>query len=267
MKKKKIYLITSLLLLIILIGILITIGEKKYDPTSPEITKLYGYLGNIDINKCGGLQTYTNKIVSASDISIENKLCMAYHNMENNKIENKEDKYSNSNKIGTKICQVGEKVTLTANSKDNTYCSYNIINQNDLAKTYQNIYGLEVEKYNDFSITGTNTCYLEKNKYYCGEGETYTYTIGADATIYRLISKVIKNKEHDIIIYDYFLKISNNTCYLSTSNDTNEECTKELKNNINEITEKFVKKYGKLYKHTFKVDKDNNYYWSTSEPN
>lgn len=265
MNKKKIYLITALMIIIILVGILATIGEKKYDPTSPEITKLYQYLGNIDINKCGGLQTYTNKVVSASDISIENKLCMAYYNLNSKKIINEEKKYTEVNNIGTKICKIGDKITLTANNKDNTMCNYNIVDKDDIALTYKNIYGLDIEKHNDFSISGTNTCYIEGNQYYCGEGETYTYTIGADATIYRLINKAVKNKEQDIIIYDYFLKISNNTCYLSTNNDTNDECTKELKNN-KEITEKLVKKYGKLYKHTFKLDENNNYYWSTSEP-
>lgn len=266
MNSKKIYLIISLLVLIVLLGILTTIGEKKYDPNSPEITKLYGYLGNIDINKCGGLQTYTNKTVSAADISLENKLCMAYYNLENNSLESKETKYTKTNNIGTKVCKIGDKVTLTANIKDNTICAYNIATKNDLTTSYQNIYGLDVEKYNDFSISGTNTCYLEGDKYYCGEGETYTYTIGADATIYRLINKVIKNKNQEIVIYDYFLKISNNTCYLSTNNDINDECTKSLKN-TKEITEKFVKKYGKIYKHTFKANENNIYYWSTSEPN
>ena len=87
-----------------------------------------------------------------------------------------------------------------------------------------------------------------------------------EATIYRLMNKAVEKMNGDIVISDYYLRISDNKCY--SSNSSNSEisaCSTIITDNPNEeITSEFVLEHGSIYEHTFKQDKDGNYYWYSS---
>ena len=79
------------------------------------------------------------------------------------------------------------------------------------------------------------------------------------------MNKASEKLNEDIVITDYYLRISDNKCY--GSNDSEDEisaCSEALENDSVEINEEFVQKYGTLYKHTFKKNNDDNYYWYSS---
>jgi len=136
-------------------------------------------------------------------------------------------KSNKTNKTKDKICEVGNNIKFVADNKDT--CSYKTLTKEELNKNYKAIYGSNIKEYNNFAISNTETCYLDEEIYYCGEGETYTYALSGEATIYRLIDKAIKQLNGDVTIYDYFLKISDNKCYTSNNNLENSDCTKALK--------------------------------------
>jgi len=250
---------------ILLVAAIFFIGDKKLDLESDEIKNLYSYLGEVDIYRCGGLITYNDNETTKEDISSENSLCNAYYNTNENKLKTNsiESTDTNSNKI--KICKVGDKTTIAAN-EDSKECTYNTISKEDLNETYKKIYGEDIKTYEEkFQISDSKTCYLEGETYYCGEAETYTYSLGNDATIYRLMDKALKTHNGKITITDYFLKISSNKCYAS-NNSTNEltTCSEEITSG-KKIDAELIKKYGSLYKHTFVKDANENYYWNKSE--
>ena len=88
-----------------------------------------------------------------------------------------------------------------------------------------------------------------------------------EATVYRLIDKAVEKLNNDIVITDYYLRLSDNKCYPSNTNsDEITECSDVLKNNDDlEIDSEFIYKYGSVYKHVFKLDNDGNYYWYSSD--
>lgn len=264
---KRILMVGALIVIILgIVLIMVLTGDKKLDLESEIVTNLYKYLGETDINHCGGLSTYNGSTVTPNDITTENKLCMAYFALDLNKIKTDTAEVTDTNKNGTKICKIGEGTILATNTEEGETCDYRTIAKDELNSSYKSLYGEDIKDYNNFYTSSTNTCILEGDNYYCGEGETYQYSIAAEATIYRLIDKAAK-KGDDIFIYDYFLKVTNNTCYVSSNNENeNNKCSEKLSDNP-EINEAFVKKYGKIYKHTFTKDKNNNYYWVKSEVN
>ena len=72
---------------------------------------------------------------------------------------------------------------------------------------------------------------------------------------------------HELIIYDYFLKVINDECFTSYMDTTkNDKCSTNYSELTNkDMTYKFLKKNGTLYKHTFKKD-GKSYYWISSKP-
>ena len=229
MKKKNLVLLLSGIV-VILVGVVISFFIKNGIPVNANgktVKELYSYVGNSDLEKCGGLVFYNDSKVDYNSLSNDTKICLAYTQVKK---------------------EVKEEIKL---DKD-------LVNEN-----YKKIFGKEIDAYDKFQLDNITVCYLNDDSYYCGLSEEYTYTIGAEPHTYRAIKDSFK-KNNEIIIYDYFLKVINNECYTSYVKDSkNDKCTKALENNKN-VEYKFLKKYGTQYKHIFK--KDNNvYHWVSSE--
>lgn len=268
MKKKNIILAIAIIVLALLLIFVVFLGEKKLDIASNKVTNLHNSLGEVDINKCGGLITYSDKTITENDLEVENRLCKAYHNIKSEDITSEIIKSTEKNKNNIKICKVGESTTLTTTNELETECDYQIIEEKALKQAYKEIYGNEIPNQDSFYISDKEVCYKEGEKYYCGNAENYKISIAPETSIYRIINKAIEKINGEIVIYDYFLKISNNMCYSKNNNEENKECSEELKNidlTKDEETISLVKKYGAVYKHTFKKDKNKNHYWYKTE--
>lgn len=266
MKKKNIIITLAAVLLIVLIVCMFLLKDKKLDPTDKLVTDLYSLLGEVDINKCGGLITYGDQTITENDLSIENRLCMAYLNVNNKNTQKVKSTEQNSNKIN--ICKVGEKTIFATSDESETECEYEILNKSDLKEVYFKIYGSELVEEEKFYISDKKACFKEGEEYYCGNAETYNVSITPETTIYRIIDKVTEKLNGEIIIQDFFLKISNNKCYSKNNSEENEKCTNELKDidlNSDKETIALVKKYGATYKHTFKKASDQHHYWFKTE--
>lgn len=263
MKNKKVILVVAAVcVVLVLLGL--TIKDKNLDLNSKEVGDLYKYLGEVDINHCGGLITYSDKEITQKSLSEEERLCMAYYQVEDNNKKQESMKSTGKNNKDIKICKVGEKTTIVADEEDDKKCTYEMIKEKDLKESYQKIYGKEIDSNKPFYITSKEICRKEGETYYCGTAETFQYSILPETTIYRLMNKAIKKLNGDINLYDYFLKVSDKTCYAKNNNEETKECSDALKKQ-KEIDQKFISKYGSIYKHTFKKDANGNYYWYKSE--
>ncbi len=271
--KKKYFIIGLIILIIICVVILLTRNEKL-DFESVEVKELYSYLGEVDLYHCGGLTVYSGNTVTIDSISDSNKLCMAFYNLNSEDLTKETTPSTGKNDNDIKICKIGENVTFTTSEDDEKNCTYNIISKKKLNAAYKDIYGTDISKDNtsSFNISSTNTCYLEGEEYYCGNAETFSVAITPETNVYRLKFKAIKDHKGNIIISDYYLRIANNKCYLTNnSEEESSECTKALSNLKGSFEQEsesakadFVKKYGRLYRHTFQ-NKDNDYYWVRTE--
>jgi len=261
--KKFVPLILFIFIILLVIIVFFLVGDKKLDLESNEVNKLYSYLGEVDIYRCGGLISYGEKAITKDDLSDNNTFCNSYYNLTENDIKILEVKSTKTGK--NKICKVGDNTFIPDENSNN--CMYTEITKKDLNKAYQKIYGEEISKYIDkFSISDSEVCYLKGEIYSCGNTGTYTYSIGTNATVYRIMDKAVKTySDSKITISDYYLKISNNICYKNGSSEELEECSKEIKAGA-KIDAELIKHYGSLYKHTFLNDSNNNFYWSKSEP-
>lgn len=266
MKKK--YLIISAVVLIVLLIFVVFLRENKLNITSNKVKDLHASLGEVDINKCGGLITYSDKTMIESNLDIDNRLCRAYYAIDSKNIITDVVRETNKNDNNIKTCKVGENTIFTTTDEKETECSFKIIENSSLKEAYINIYGIEMVEKDSFYISDKEICHKEGEKYYCGNAENYKVSIIPEATIFRIINKAIQKTSGEINIYDYFLKISNNTCYSKNSDEESKECSEELKKvdiNNDEEAIALVKKYGAIYKHTFKEGKNKNYYWLKTE--
>lgn len=267
MKKTIVY---ALVLVVILAVVLLVVflGDKNLDMQSEQVSSLYSYLGEVDIYHCGGLNQYSGDEVTYDTISNENKLCMAYYELNQDEIEVDSSIVTTTNESDVDICEIGEGIRLAAD-EDMNNCSYESFSQTELAIAYEKIYGNSLPDDEEFYISNTKACYLEGDTYYCGNAETIVYSLTPEATIYRLMNQAVEKLNGDIVITDYYLKVSGNKCY--SSNNANNEiaaCSSSLAENDNlEIDAEFVQEYGTLYKHTFKKDDQGNYYWYASDLN
>ena len=265
--KKYVVLFIGVVLVAFIISCVIFMGDHELDLNSKEVTTLYSYLGEVDVYHCGGLNQYTKEEVTYDDISTNNKLCQAYYATNKDNIENRKSNTTTTNDQDIDICEVGDNIRLAALEGENT-CSYQIISEDDLNKAYHNVYGTDIPKEDNtsFNITATKSCYLEEGEYYCGDAENYTWTLRPEATIYRLPAKATKKMNGDIVITDYYLRISENKCY--SSNNTDSEitaCSNALSENPDTtIDSEFVQEYGTLYEHTFKKNSNGTNYWYSS---
>ncbi len=271
MKKKNIFIIIIILLVIIIGIILCFVGDKKLNIEDKLINELYSYLGEVDIYHCGGLNAYSNSSVTKESVTNSNLLCMAYYKLNAEQKESQTSKSTGKNKNDNKVCKIGDNVTFITD-EDTSECKYETLSKDDLNNAYQQLYGSSIKDYEEFYFTNDDACYLENDTYYCGAAETFTVSLAPASTVYRLIDKALEKRNGEINIYDYFLRISENKCYMTNSADNeNTECTKALEkiegdfSNLSEKEKaKFMKKYGQLYRHTYGLE-NNNYYWIKSE--
>ncbi len=267
--KKNCYLIIACVVLVLAI-IIIFVGDKSLDITSEEITKLYNTLGTPDLNICGGLNTYTAKELKVTDIPLENRLCEAYYNMDD---KDKINENIKSNKVSSSknpLCEIEEGISFLASS-DTKECSYSHISKESINTSYKALFGTDITEYLPFNLTSDSTCFMKDEEYYCGSTETINMTLNPDTNILRLKNKALKTYSGEIIIEDYFLRISGGKCYLTNGlGEESTDCTTALSKyeDFNTLSDEeknsFIKKYGQKYRHVFKKDADNNYYWYKS---
>ena len=263
--KKKVVIGLGIVIIVIVILLVIFLGDKSLDLESEQIANLYSYLGEVDVYHCGGLNQYSGEEVTYDTLSNDNKLCMAYYELSEEKKTKNTAEVTITNDNDISVCEIGEGTRLAANENEEE-CYYNTINKEDLIEAYQKAYGKDLPDETSFYISGTEACYLEGEEYNCGNAETYMVSLTPEATIYRLMNKAVEKMNGDIVISDYYLRISDNKCY--SSNSSNSEisaCSTIITDNPNEeITSEFVLEHGSIYEHTFKQDKDGNYYWYSS---
>ena len=254
-----------LILIVVLIILSLTIITIKLvtinnlDTESKLVTELHNYFNSDDLSNCEGLFTYAEEKIEYDNVDAETRLCLAYQKAEIKDIETGTLKADKKKEICSKdgmVFRVDE---------EKKECSYTKIKKSIIDNSYKKLYGKEIENNESFKIDNLNICYLKDDYYYCGLSETFTYTLGNESVIYRVMEKAVE-KGSNIIIYDYFVKLNSNTCFKNyTTTTVNSDCTKEYKS-AKEIDYNFMKKYGTKYKHTFSKAEDETYYWISSEP-
>lgn len=253
----------GVLVLLILISIVLLfvrlIGGKTISSSDERVKELHDYFSTESLNNCEGLLNYTEDKIEFADISNETRLCLAYQKSD---IKDYEELTYNPDKKKT-ICTTDDKMVFRVN-EESKKCEVKKIKQNIIDDTYKKIFGKEIEKNDKFQADNLNICYLKDGYYYCGLSETFTYTLGSEALIYRVVNKAVE-KSSEIIIYDYFAKIMDNQCFKAyTTTTVNQKCTDNYDKD-KELDFDFLKNYGSQYKHVYKKASDGTYYWVSSE--
>ena len=101
--KKKVVMVGSIVVVIALLFLVFFLGNRPLDLKSDEITTLYSYLGDVNINICGGLNQYTGDEVTYDSLSNNNKLCLAYYKLNNNQIVEDVSEITKTNEINAEI--------------------------------------------------------------------------------------------------------------------------------------------------------------------
>ncbi len=259
-EKEKVLAILIIIFIVIVILLIISrfINGNNLNTGSKLVKELHNTLNTDDLTNCEGLFAYSDKELSYKDIKSETRLCLAYQkaDIKNAEIEKLEGNDKN-------LCEKDGMIFKTdENSKE---CSISKIKKDVIDQKYQEIFGKEIENNENFRVDSFHICYLKDNNYYCGLSEEFSYTIGSDSYIYRIIERAEK-KSDTIKIYDYFLKINGNKCYVNyTTQNRNENCTKAYTSE-KDVNYDFLEKYGTKYEHTFKKGENNTYYWVSSKP-
>lgn len=254
-----------LVLIIILIVMSIVIIALKIatrnnlDTSSELVTELHNYFNSEDLSNCEGLFNYGEDKITYENIDTETRLCLAYQKA------SIEDAETGTMKVTKKKETCTENGMTFRMDEDNDVCSYSKIKQEVIDNSYKKLYGKDIENNEEFKVDGLHICYLKDGYYYCGLSETFTYTLGNESLIYRVIDKAVE-KGDKITIYDYFIKLNGESCFKNyTTNTINSKCTEQYKNQ-KDINYKFLKNYGTKYKHEFKKAEGGTYYWVNSTP-
>lgn len=260
------YSLPLLIILLIITTILLVIvkvtlgGSIKAE--NKIVKNLYSYVSNDEIEKCGGLLFYSDEKVTKEKLTDEQKTCLAFiktQTIKGEKIILNKDKNDN-------ICSLEKGKIFATDNYEESKCSIQKYKTDEILKTSKEIFGKEITLKDSFTLDNYNICYLVDDYYYCGLSETFSFTIGNESYVYRVIYKAIEKGKDEIIIYDYFVKITNDLCYPTfTSNKENKKCSENY--NSDKVNYKFVKKYGTKFKHVFKkLEGSDDYYWLSSEP-
>ncbi len=263
-KENDTFLIFLIIILVIIALILLAfkiISGKSIDPESKIVTSLHNYFSTEDLGNCEGLFSYTDGVVESKDVKEENKICLAYHKADIEKVDDKT--YKAKEKDG--LCETDG---MTFKTEEGTKeCQVSIYPREEVEKLYVEMFGDSVsDDLKSFKIDGSHICFLKDNQYYCGLSDEVTYTVGSNISVYRGIKKANQKKD-EIIIYDYFIKLIGEKCYTSYVNGKeNTSCSNAYSNlDAKKIDFAFIKKYGTIFKHTYKKGNDDNYYWIKSE--
>lgn len=256
----QIFIILMVVLVITTISLIVVLVTYHGNPEkdNPLLAEIYNYFSTDDLTNCNGLFNYSNTKIDYDNANNETKLCIAYHKSNVDNIEFETLKTS-------KNAETCKKDNMVFKAEENTEeCNITKINKNIIDTTYKKIFGRNNDNSEKFTIDSTHTCFLDGDYYYCGLSETFTYILGGSA-IYRTI-KNYEEKSSEIVIYDYFIKISDPICYTNYTTDSiNQNCTKNFDRN-KKIKYNFMKKYGSLFKHIYQKADDGTYYWVSSEP-
>jgi len=256
-------------ILFILIGLLVVVSiflvfvwvasSNNLESDSETVVDLHNLFTDKDINNCETLFNYSSEKVEYKDVSSETKLCLAYQKatIEEVEVETLKPKKKKN------ICTL-DKMVFKKDDKTNE-CSIKKIKKEIIDNSYKNLFGKDVEDNNTFKIDNLHVCYLNKDYYYCGLSETFTYTLGSESVIYRVVKKA-EEKGSDIVIYDYFVKLNDGNCYENyTTTAINKNCTNKYKTQ-KEINYDFMKKYGTEYVHIYSKNENGTYSWVSSKP-
>lgn len=253
------YLILCLSLILVILLCLYLIRGKAIDQESKIAKELYSYLGNSNLNYCAGLDFYQEGEVKYDDIASTDRICkiVSMLNQDNYpKITLNKDKKE-------KLCKVNDSIIFGLD-EDNSKCSITKIPKQDINELYTKVFNQEISDDEAFDLNEEIACYPVDNSYYCGKKTSLTISVGSSPSTYRSIKR-INQKKNQIIIYDYFIKIVKDECYIAyTTSNINSRCTTKYQEQ-NNIDYKFLKKYGSLYKHTFIKNTNGTYSWVSSE--
>ena len=238
---------------------------NSIDPESEQIQSLYSYLGDNNLEYCEGLPFYTSKEINSEKMDKGLKLCLAFKQIEKDDI--KADTLKKSKKEDA--CNFNKDKQFRLN-KDNKECSVEIVALDDLSNSYYKLFGEKLKESDDFNLSGSRSCFYDEKegRYVCGDILVQTLQLGWAPTIFRMISKV-KEKGDKIYLYDYFIAMNNNKCYLTNKGDKeNSKCSDKIDENT-KYNSRFVAKYGQEYLHVFeKNDDGSSYHWiSTTAQN
>lgn len=263
-KKIKINMVILIVILFVaIVGLILyfTLNGKKLDTNSTQINELYSYLGSNDLEVCNGLSIYSEKEINYDNIDNNIRICNAYSLLDIDETSIvKIDKTKKNN-----TCSINENIKFATDNYEDDICTITKIESEKINEQYKKMYGKEIENYEQFQLNPTTICYYdEEGYYYCGLSESFTYTIGAEPQTYRTIKKANK-KDDEIIIFDYFMKVINNECFTTYDGDNKNNNCSNIFNEDTNVDYDFLKKYGTLYKHTFK-ESNGSYYWVKSEP-
>ena len=234
-KRSLIIKILDVIIVLLLIAIVVIIFKKgKPLNTNGKVVKdLYSYVGNNNLEKCGGLVFYSQE-------------------------ELKVDKSKKGN-----TCSLKDSLVFATDNYEDKICTLSKTNKDLVNENYKKMFGKSIESYDKFQLDEVTVCYYDEDNYYCGLSEEYTITYGAEPHTYRTIKSAYK-KGDEIVIYDYFLRTINDECFTNyMKDDKDDTCSKALENK-KEVDYKFLKKYGTRYVHTFKKSGDS-YYWVSSK--
>jgi len=261
--KDKVFIILLIMLVLVTIWLLLTIVSNRNNLklNDKTLNEIHNYFNFDDLDKCEGLFNYTDKKVNSKNIEDEIKNCIAYNKSDIKNIEEETLKTESKKNI----CKKDDMIFRAED--DTTECKITKIKKKYIDNTYKKIFGEGIGNIESFKVDNFNICYLSNDYYYCGLSETFTYTIGSESSIYRVLNRAVE-KGNQIVIYDYFIRINNDKCYSNyTTSNINSECNdKYSKLKKKKIDYKFMKKYGTEYKHIYEKAKDGTYYWVSSEP-
>ena len=249
------------IIIILLVVVIVALLIKKGIPLSSNskvVKDAYAYVGSDNLERCSGLVMYNDEIVTKNTLDNTTKVCLSYNLVD---IKGEEIKLDKTDKKTT--CSIAEGMVYALDNYEGDICTITKISKEEVHKKYKEIFGEELELDESFQLDNTNVCFYYEDSYYCGLSEKYTYVIGAEPHTYRAIKSAYK-KDDELVIYDYFLRIINDECYTSyMTNNKNDKCTSKYDAD-KDMSNRFMKRYGQVYKHTFKKDGDS-YYWVSSE--
>jgi len=262
MKKKIVYLFWAII--IIVIGAFLKDQMQSLDPQGAQIQNIYSFLGDKYLDYCEGMPLYEDKEANFDNLSDEVKMCLAFKLLNEDNINNDTlDKVKKKN-----ICTLteGKDFRVDDDSTEKTVgCSVNVIDEKALSDAYAKIFGKKIQNTIDFNLSGSKICYFDEegNRYVCGNTVVQNLQIGWAPTTYRLITKA-KEKGNKIYLYEYFLAINNDKCYLTnTGSKENTKCSESIGKKT-QFNDKFVKKHGQKYLHIFEKDSNGEYHWASS---
>lgn len=264
--KNKILIILYVIFGISAIALVITliINIRKLNINSDQVQKTYSLIKSNDLANCNGMIFYNENKLSYDTLEMSKKLCMAYNNITKVNINTKTiKKYKNSS-----YCLINDQEKITLSNDNN--CDVEVISLKELDNKYYTIFGKNIgegEREN-FFVNSKKTCYYDENneEYICANPLSQKLEVGWNPYYYQMIYKAVKGA-NTIKIYDYFLLVNNRTVYTENEGKNfNIEATDKYNDSGLIIDKNFLKKYGQRYEHTFKKDKNGDYYWVSSNP-